>query len=124
MFVGATTRRALAAWLRYRPEDAPPSLWLTQTGTALTRAGLFQAVRRRAVAANVPVPGMHDFRRAFAVNYLRAGGDVATLQRLMGHTDLRVINRYLRLLNEDLRHAHEQFSPVDNLKRQGRKRNS
>lgn len=120
VFVGPTTRRALAAYLRYREDDGETALWLTRTGTPLSRSGIFEVVRRRATAAGVPVPGMHEFRRAFAVNYLRAGGDVATLQRLMGHTDLRVINRYLKLLNEDLRRAHEQFSPVENLKRKSR----
>jgi integrase/recombinase XerD len=118
VFMGATTRRALTVYLHYRSELAPGTpLWMTRSGTPLTRAGILQVVLRRARQAGVPRPGMHDFRRAFAVNYLRNGGDVATLQRLLGHTDLRVINRYLKLLNEDLQHAHEQYGPVDMLRR-------
>lgn len=118
VFVGATTRRALVSYLHYREELEPHApLWLTQSGTPLTRQGIYQIVIRRAKAAGVPVPGMHDFRRAFAVNFLRNGGDVATLQRLLGHTDLRVINRYLKLLNDDLQRAHEQYSPVEGMKR-------
>lgn len=122
VFIGATTRRAVATYLHYREEIDPESaLWRTQTGTPLTRAGILQIVLRRARAAGVPAPGMHDFRRAFAINFLRNGGDVATLQRLLGHSDLRVINRYLKLLDEDLHRAHEQYSPVEGLKRRPKK---
>lgn len=120
VYMGAALRRSLYAYLRLRPDipllpTAP--LWLSRDGDQLSRAGIFEVVRRRAVKAGVPVPGMHAFRRAFAIAYLRNGGDVATLQRLMGHSDLRVINRYLKLLDEDLRRAHEQFSPADNMSR-------
>lgn len=59
---------------------------------------------------------MHEFRRAFAVNYLRNGGDVITLQRLLGHSNLSIINRYLALVSEDLRVSHSKFGVVDNLK--------
>lgn len=118
VFMGATTRRALTNYLHHRNELASNApLWITRDGTPLTRDGVLQVVLRRARQAGIPRPGMHDFRRAFAVNYLRNGGDVATLQRLLGHTDLRVINRYLKLLNEDLQHAHEQYGPVDVLRR-------
>jgi site-specific recombinase XerD len=122
VFVGASTRRALVTYLHRREEINPASaLWLTRAGTPLTRAGIYQIVIRRAKMAGVPVPGMHDFRRAFAINFLRNGGDVATLQRLLGHTDLRVINRYLKLLDDDLHRAHEQYSPVEGMKRRARK---
>jgi site-specific recombinase XerD len=117
VFAGATTRRALYAYLRHLPElQASEPLWRTRQRTPLTKSGIFQIVRRRAAQADIPTPGMHDFRRAFALSYLRNGGDVATLQRLMGHSDLRVINRYLKLLDEDLRRAHAQYSPVETLK--------
>jgi len=57
---------------------------------------------------------LHDFRRAFALNYLRNGGDIYNLQKLMGHADLQVLRRYLAQTTEDLKIAHHNFSPVDN----------
>lgn len=41
--------------------------------------------------------------------------NVLTLQRLLGHSDLSVINRYVKLLKDDLQEAHEQYGVVDNL---------
>jgi site-specific recombinase XerD len=69
--------------------------WLTDEGERLTYWGLNEVIRRRAKAAKVQKPGLHDFRRAFALNFLRNGGDIFTLQRLLGHADLQVLRRYL-----------------------------
>jgi len=114
VFIGAKTRRAVGRWLRVRG-DTPGALWLTDEGTPLTYAGLRQIVRRRAVRADVPCPPLHAFRRAFALCSLRAGIDVYSLQRLMGHADLTVLRRYLAQTDADLRDAHEKSSPVDRL---------
>jgi integrase/recombinase XerD len=61
-------------------------------------------------------PSPHDFRRAMAVNYLRNGGDIFTLQLILGHKSLAVLRRYLALTERDTQEAHAKFSPVDRLK--------
>ena len=116
-FIGAKTRRMIMAYLRHRgrPNDEQP-LWVSATGSAISMHGLRQVVRRAAEKAGIPEPGMHSFRRAFAVNSLRNGMDIVTLQRLMGHADLSVLDRYLDLLDEDLQRAHDRYGVVDNLK--------
>lgn len=69
---------------------------------------------QRVTTANIKKSSLHDFRRGFALNYLRNGGDIYTLQKLMGHADLQVLRRYLAQTDEDLLIAHQNFSPVDN----------
>lgn len=121
VFLGQTSRRALRSYLRVRTSNQTKleglPCWVTNTGDRLTYSGLDQIIRRRSKLALVPKPGLHDFRRAFAINFLRNGGDVYSLQRLMGHADLQVLRRYLAQTNEDLRIAHQKFSPVDNGRR-------
>ena len=115
-FVGARSRRALRHYLGYRPHlsaDAP--LWATTQGAQLTYHGLRNMVRRRARRAGVSTPTLHSFRRAFALSSLRNGVDVYSLQRLMGHTDLSMLRRYLRQTDADLREAHRKAGPVDNV---------
>ena len=41
--------------------------------------------------------------------------NVASLQRLMEHSDLTVLRRYLKQTEADLREAHRRAGPVDNL---------
>ncbi|GBF07530.1 integrase family protein [Deinococcus aerius] len=55
----------------------------------------------------------HTFRRGFAVQYLRNGGDVFQLQQILGHESLEMTRRYVRYLDEDLKNAHTRNSPVD-----------
>ena len=46
---------------------------------------------------------------------LRAGMDVYSLQRLMGHADLSILRRYLAQTDADLQIAHQKSGPVDSL---------
>ena len=116
VFVGSKTRRAMVRYLRHRPdaEDDEP-LWCTDEGRRFSYSGLRMMVIRRAARAGVKAPSLHSFRRAFALASLRAGVDLVSLSRLMGHADLSVLSRYLSQDDEDLRLAHAKGSPVDRL---------
>jgi site-specific recombinase XerD len=115
VFVGKKSRKALRAYIRVRG-DNDPALWVTKdNGTRLAVPSLRQLLTRRADLAGVPVPSPHDFRRAFALALLRAHVDVYSIQKLMGHTTLDVLKRYLAQNDEDTRNAHERGSPVDGM---------
>lgn len=53
----------------------------------------------------------HTFRHFFAVNFLRHGGDIYKLSRILGHSSIMTTQVYLRSLGiEDLQQAHSQTS--------------
>ncbi len=112
VFIGKKSRKALRAYLRVRG-DADPALWVTDEGGRLAVNSLRAVLERRAKLAGVPFASAHDFRRSFALALLRAGVDVFSIQKLMGHAGLDVLRRYLAQNTEDLRNAHERGSPVD-----------
>lgn len=113
VFVGKNTRRVLRAYLRQR-EDDTPALWVTTKGGRLAFKSLQYMFYRRSKMAGIDPPSCHDFRRAYALSMLRAGVDVFSLQRLMGHRSLEVLRLYLAQTQDDLRAAHDKGSPVDN----------
>lgn len=115
VYISRTTRRAIRAYLRTRTDDTP-ALFVTTFQDRMTYNGLREILRRRARDAGITEPTLHQFRRAFAVNFLRSGGDIFTLQKLMGHADLSILHRYLKLSDTDTQQAHAIHSPVERLK--------
>ena len=57
----------------------------------------------------------YDLRHCFALQFLRAGGNIFALQRMMGHANLSMTSKYLALCNEDIRAQHTQNSPLNAL---------
>ncbi len=58
---------------------------------------------------------LHQLRRFFATECIRAGMDVLSLQRLLGHSTLAMTAIYTRLVSDDLAAAHAKASPADRL---------
>lgn len=114
VYLGKKARQALRRYLATR-QDGNPALWVTKDDDRLSYGGLRGMIVRRAHYAGVAMPALHSFRRAFALNCLRAGMDVYSLQKLMGHSDLQVLRRYLAQTTDDLRVAHGRASPADQL---------
>ncbi|MCZ2127429.1 MAG: tyrosine-type recombinase/integrase [Anaerolineales bacterium] len=112
VFLGRAARRALRSYFKLRKDNAP-AVFVTDEGERLKMAGLRQVMVRRAKSAGVAIPSLHSFRRAFALAMHRAGVDLLTIQRLLGHSDMSVLNRYIKQDAEDLRGAHERGSPAD-----------
>jgi integrase/recombinase XerD len=114
VFIGQKTRKAIRRYLKLRNNNFP-ALWVTDEQIErLTYWGLKSMVVRRSRSAGVKTPELHAFRRQFAISCLRAGMNIYFLQKLMGHADLQVLNRYLKQTNQDVCEAHRQAGPVDN----------
>ncbi len=112
VFAGQKTRRALRAYVKARGQQPGP-LFLSRTRNRLTYWGLRLLLERRARLAGVAASGAHAFRRAFALTSLRNGADTITLQRLLGHSSMAVVLRYVKQTEADLQAVHGATSPVD-----------
>ena len=115
VFISRTTIKALRAYLRTRDSTQTQALFVSKTNERLTYDGLRQLIQRRSKLAGLKKePTLHDFRRQFALSMLNNGVDIFSLQRLMGHSDISVLRRYLAQTTEDIRVAHVRGSPVEN----------
>ena len=117
VFIGKHTRKSIRKYLRLRSDNSP-ALWVTNPNHGsqrLTYWGLRSMINRRSKLADIEAPSIHDFRRAFALAMLRAGVDVFTLAKLMGHTTIDVLKHYLKQTTEDTSLAHRRHGPVDKL---------
>ena len=123
VFLSHEVRLAIRRYLNACPfaptGDAP--LWWGERG-ALTLHGLLEAIQKIGKRAGLPKHlGAHVFRRTFATWSLRSGIDLEQLRQLMGHSDYTVLRQYLALVEADLKRAHQQHSPLNNLRKHTRK---
>ncbi len=115
VFLGGRAQRAAHRYLLERKADEPEAwLFVATNGRQLTRDVLGRHLRRLGERAGVLPCNPHRFRHTFAIFYLRNGGDVFTLQRLLGHSSLDMVQRYLSIAQSDVEAAHRKAGPVDN----------
>ncbi len=101
VFIGRTVRRQLRKYLKFR-KASKGALFISNHYERLQYFGLREIIRRLSKLAGIEEPGIHDFRRTFALEMLRRKVDIQTIARLMGHTSLQVISRYLKQTKADL----------------------
>ena len=119
--IGSLVQRTLWKYINhYRPRpltDKVTRLFLSEEGLPLTRSGIQQMLRRSGKRAGIIGVrcSPHTFRHTFAKNYLLNGGDIFSLQKILGHSSLASVRLYLNLFSSDVKKQHQRFSPVDNM---------
>lgn len=103
--------RYLATRGEFQPHEP---LFVSKLGRPMSRTKLSEMFRNIGRRAGVPNVYPHRFRHTFAIQYLRNGGDVYTLQSMLGHSTLDTVKIYLSLAQVDLDQVHKRASPVDN----------
>lgn len=59
----------------------------------------------------------HILRHTFATKYLMNGGDIFSLQQILGHTSLEMVRRYSHLASAYTTKKHKLYSPLDNIQK-------
>lgn len=111
VYLGNIAKKAV--WLYMAKENKTrPTDKLFDINHASIRS-MMRNIEKRARVFNVHP---HRFRHSFAIQFLRNGGDVFSLQRLLGHSSLKMVQHYLDLAQADVQNAHRRSSPADNWK--------
>jgi len=80
----------------------------------ISRFTIYRIVREHMEKAGIKGPklGPHRLRHAFGKNFLVEGGDLRSLQEIMGHTDVKTTQKYATLNLTDIIKKHRKFSPL------------
>ena len=84
--------RELAELLERLPRS---SRWVFPTKSGNRHTHLLRRLKEIAEAAQVSGATLHKFRHTYATRLLERGGDIVTVQRLMGHSDLDTTRQFL-----------------------------
>ena len=92
-------------------------LFLTKFGSPLTRRmtnKIIERIGEKAKVENVRLSA-HTFRHTFAKNWLMNGGDIFSLQKILGHRTLDMVRNYVNITFKVIQSQHSKFSPGDRL---------
>jgi integrase/recombinase XerD len=91
----------------------PDSLLMaSRNETLLGRRVMLRDVKRlcKRLGFQPPARTLHAFRHTMATSYIRRGGSVTALQRILGHSTITTTMRYVHVQTEDLSAAHQRIS--------------
>jgi integrase/recombinase XerD len=116
VYLGKSARRAMWKYLTEREdgEDPDAPVFIGTRERPLTPNALRHLIVSIAKRAGVKKAHPHRFRHTMAITYLRSGGDVFTLQAILGHQSLEMVRHYANIAQVDSQNAHRKASPVDN----------
>ena len=121
--MGSNAQRALQRYLfRYRPKSINPvidNVFLSVLGKPLTENSVKLIFSRLAKRSGVHRLHAHLCRHTFATRFLINGGDVFTLQQILGHSTLEMVRHYVNLASSHIAVQHQKFSPLDRLNLRG-----
>lgn len=113
--ISAKTANALWRYQTQRDYTKPTeAFFVTYAGLRFRTNALRLMLDRLQERSGVPNIHAHRFRHTFAITYLRNGGDVFTLQRILGHSDITMTRRYSAIAASDVEVSHRAASPVAN----------
>jgi integrase len=106
--------------------DALNILGLCDRGRTLVfdARGLRKAWHKACAAAGVPGFRVHDARHSYAVWMGNKGIDIAVLQQLLGHSDIRVTTKYRRVIRAEMQKAVQSVptlieGPIASIEKKG-----
>ena len=108
--------KARAEYLKTRPDTN--AFIISKDGRRLKIAGSNSIFRKLRIDYKLTGKrfSAHIWRHTFAKAFLLNGGDVFTLQELLGHEDVETTKQYVTLSDTDKALQNERYNPLDNKK--------
>jgi site-specific recombinase XerD len=119
VFFGAYCKKQLWRYISmFRPESdaSVTQVLLNKDGTPMHGRRLHTVVSDLGKKAGIANVHPHRFRHTAAVQFLRNGGNIFALQKMLGHNTLEMVRYYVELSQEDVKNVHKTASPADNWK--------
>lgn len=108
-------REYIKMWRRYADSEA----WLFPNvgEEQLTYSAHMQRYKRYCQERGVQRHNMHGLRHNFAKGWIVNGGNAFALQRVLGHSNMNMTKRYVRLFTEDIKEDYSAYSALDTIKK-------
>lgn len=117
--LGLQSKKALIRYTSYLQFDATQTtLFVKDNLTAIKKSTIQQLFRKLKIRADIPRLRPHLLRHTFATRYLENGGDIYSLQSILGHTSLEMVKKYVHLTSTKTVVNFRMYSPLDTILKQ------
>jgi len=87
-------------------------LFVNRYGNPVSSAVVSLMIRTHARKAGIGKKvTAHCFRHTFATDLVKNGADIAAVQKMLGHVDLKTTEQYIRSLGLDIKAVHQKTHP-------------
>lgn len=112
--ISTKTTKLLREYMNITSDYDTEFLFLTYEGEPLSdntvRKNLAEIGEKARVTKRV---SPHTFRHTGALFYVLNGGDPFSLQKILGHSDMSMVRKYIQMTNTDVKKQHNIFSPLN-----------
>lgn len=119
--LSTTMSQILTGYMEIRKGAPSDCLFCECDGSPMSETALSDSLERYNRSRGVERTGIHKFRHTFARMYITAGGNALKLQKLLGHSTLRMTEHYVNLYDRDILDGYDEESPLEALQRKRRK---
>ncbi|CAM2956026.1 tyrosine-type recombinase/integrase [Paenibacillus sediminis] len=112
-----TLEKELKKYISVRGPLEHDYLFVNIDNTPMKKRTMQENIQKIGIAANIKGVRVspHTFRHTFAKFYIMNGGDAFSLQKILGHTTVEMVQTYVSLFGTDIAKQHRKFSPLERL---------
>lgn len=113
--LGLNSKRALLRYCAIVPnKEKETPLFVKDTLIPIKESTVKQLFRKLRSRSGIPRLHPHLLRHTFATRYIERGGDIYSLQSILGHTSLEMVKKYVHLIPSKTVVNFAVLSPLDN----------
>lgn len=105
--------KVLREYLTYRKGIYDDYLFCTSYGKQLSKGTIQTQIQQYNRSRGVLKTSIHVLRHTFAKNWILNGGDMISLQTILGHSSIAMVKEYVNMFGTDLQKDFSTHNPLD-----------
>ena len=114
--VSKTLNKILTEYIDYRRAESDEGfLFCNEFGEYMPRTTLQGGITKYCKRRGVNKYSLHLFRHTFCKKWVTKNGNLFVLQKILGHSSLKMVNHYSNLYSEDLQQNFNSFCALESV---------
>lgn len=113
--LSTTLVSVLKEYMTIRGGELEDYLFCTEYGKQADRQTINTTINKYNKKCGVMKTGLHRFRHTFAKLWILNGGDIFKLQKILCHSDMRVVRNYVEMFTSDIQKDFNNYNPLESL---------